>query len=208
MKEIAIYVEGGGDSVQQKAELRRGFDALFKAEKQAARAKGLDWRLVPGGGRGQAYDKFVNKIRNSTEESLVILLVDSEQQIDAETGVESTDSTARVSHLRQRDGWKFDGVEPTQIHLMVQCMETWIASDSDALAKFYGNGFRANQLPSCKNLEEEPKASVYDKLKRATRDTKKGEYAKNQARQQAARGNRTVEGGRALSAFQDFHGMA
>ena len=26
MKEIAIYVEGGGDTAQQKAELRNGFD--------------------------------------------------------------------------------------------------------------------------------------------------------------------------------------
>lgn len=39
MTAIAIYVEGGGDSTDQKGELRRGFDALFKAAKSRAREK-------------------------------------------------------------------------------------------------------------------------------------------------------------------------
>ena len=40
MTEIAIYVEGGGDTAQQKAELRNGFDELLNSQKQAARTNG------------------------------------------------------------------------------------------------------------------------------------------------------------------------
>jgi len=39
--EIAVYIEGGGNGKEQKAELRRGFDALFAEEKTK----------VAGGGR-------------------------------------------------------------------------------------------------------------------------------------------------------------
>ena len=41
MTEIAIYLEGGGDTAQQKAELRTGMDALLEPQKRAARVKGL-----------------------------------------------------------------------------------------------------------------------------------------------------------------------
>lgn len=60
MKGIAIYVEGGGDSAQQKAELRQGLDALLHEQKQAARDKRLGWKTIPGGGRQQTFDAFRN----------------------------------------------------------------------------------------------------------------------------------------------------
>lgn len=41
MSEIAIYVEGGGDSAQQKAELRQGFDSLLGRLKSRALEKGI-----------------------------------------------------------------------------------------------------------------------------------------------------------------------
>ncbi len=39
MKEIAIYVEGGGDTAQQRAELRNGLDQPLDGPKEAARAE-------------------------------------------------------------------------------------------------------------------------------------------------------------------------
>lgn len=38
LKDIVIYVEGGGDSAQQRAELRAGFDGLFNNVKTKAKA--------------------------------------------------------------------------------------------------------------------------------------------------------------------------
>ena len=178
MKAIAIYVEGGGDTAQQRAELRNGFDALLRAQKQAARAKRLGWKLVPSGGRDHAYHAFRNTIDNAREATLVILLVDSEEAVARESDNEAGDGMARIQHLRNCDGWRFDDAEAPQVHLMVQCMEAWIVADSEAVAAFYGTAFQDTALPKRSNLEDEPKPDVMAKLKKATAKTQKGEYAK------------------------------
>ncbi len=84
----------------------------------------------------------------------------------------------RKNHLIKRDGWDLAGVPAEVIHLMVQCMETWIVANPDALADFYGKGFHASSLPVRTNLEEEGKPDVYASLARATKKTSKGEYGK------------------------------
>jgi Domain of unknown function (DUF4276) len=178
MKEIAIYVEGGGDTAHQKAELRIGFDELLSVQKQSARNKRLGWKLVPSGSRNNACKAFTNAIRRANSKTLCVLLVDSEESIVVETK-ENPDLNAQIRkmHLSQRDGWNLDDAEPQQIHLMVQCMEAWIISDPDALARYYGKDFHPNSLPTRANLEEEPKSEVYGKLAKATKNTSKGEYS-------------------------------
>lgn len=178
VKEIAIYVEGGGDTAQQKAELRTGLDALLQQQKNAARAKRLGWKLVPSGDRRAAYDAFCAAVKRASEQTLAVLLVDSETAMNPETKDEAVDAEIRVKHLARQDGWRFDGVDPLCVHLMVQCMEAWIVADPEALETHYGKGFHGGKLPARLNLEEEPKSDLYAKLKNATRDTKKGEYAK------------------------------
>ena len=176
MTEIAIYVEGGGNTADQKAELRRGFDGLLENLKSRARVKRLGWRLVPSGGRKQTYDAFINALRNNSD-TLNILLVDSETVIQIHNFNNVQDAIIRVAHLTQQ-GWNLSTANSVAVHLMVQCMEAWIVSDADALEEFYGQKFIRNALPSRDNLEEEPKQDVYNKLARATRETQKGEYGK------------------------------
>ncbi len=190
MTEIAIYVEGGGDTAQQKAELRNGFDELLNSQKQAARSKRLKWKLVPSGGRDAAYKDFMNAVRQADGETLCVLLVDSEDElpVDLPKSVNESpedtiqrklaDALGRRNHLVNRDKWNLSGVPSEHIHLMVRCMEAWIVSDPDKLARHYGQGFHANSLPTRPNLEDEAKASLYDGLQKATRNTSKGEYAK------------------------------
>jgi hypothetical protein len=177
MTAIAIYVEGGGNTAVQKAELRQGLDGLLEEVKSKARAKRLRWKLVCAGGRQTAYDAFINALRTN-QDAINVLLVDSESPIAAESGDPVRDARERVAHLTARDGWNLAATPVERIHLMVQCMEAWIVADAEALAKYYGQGFVDNVLPARQNLEDEPKLDIYDKLARATRNTQKGEYGK------------------------------
>ena len=195
MKEIAIYLEGGGDTAQQRAELRNGFDRLLAAEKQVARNKRIGWKLVPSGSRNDTFRNFINAIENGDPGTLCVLLVDSEESIASELPIapdetpaakghrETQNATVRRDHLTQRDKWDFRDIPPDCVHLMVCCMETWIVADPERMAVFYGKYFHADKLPKRLNLEDEPKTSLYDKLARATQDTTKGAYsAKNNSK--------------------------
>jgi hypothetical protein len=179
MNSIALYVEGGGDSAQQKAELRQGLDALLKSQKQAAQNKRLGWKTIPCGGREQAFDAFCHALQTTGGDTLVILLVDAEAPVDPESQHdEMRNAQVRVRHLRQRDGWNLSNIDPKRIHLMVQCMEAWLVADPESLSAFYGKGFQLRRIPSRLNLEDEPKQDLQNKLKIATRKTQKGEYHK------------------------------
>jgi hypothetical protein len=177
--ELAIYAEGGGDTTHQKAELRVGLDGLLNNVKSKAREKRLGWKLVCAGGRQATYEAFINALHTNPG-TINVLLVDSETSIVAATDDTDQDAAVRVAHLTQCDQWDLSEAHPKRVHLMVQCMETWIVADMAALRRFYGQGFAPNSLPRRVNLEEEPKVDVYEKLVRATRATQKGEYSKIQ----------------------------
>lgn len=103
---------------------------------------------------------------------LVVLLVDSEGPVKP--------GRPPWVHLKEHDGWdQPTGASDDSIHLMVQCMESWLLADREALAAFYGQGFQASALPGNPNIETILKKDVYDALAAATRNTKtKGAYSK------------------------------
>ena len=168
MKGIAIYMEGGG-SGSGKYALRRGMDALLKPLKTIAQCKGVHWKLVACGGRDATFRMFRNA--TNSDDTIVVLLVDSEGPVPA--------STSPIEHLKQRDpSWKLQHMDGDAVHLMVQVMETWIVADVGALSKFYGRGFEPNRLPRRQILEEEPKDDLARALARATVATSRGSYHK------------------------------
>lgn len=166
---VRLYVEGGGDRNKAlQAECRRGFSEFFRKSGLEGRMP----RIVACGGRRQAYDSFRVE-QESEEDALQILLVDSEEAISAGGPWE---------HVRRRDGDQWarpaDASED-QLHLMVQAMEAWFYADRDALASFYGSGFRPGPLSSRAKVEEIPKGDLFSGLQRATRECgRKGEYSK------------------------------
>ena len=173
MVAVKVYVEGGGATRADQRLLKEGFGKLF-AKVLGARAKPA---VVLCGGRKQAFDEFQVALRRaSTTGDLCVLLVDSEGAI-----AEGVSSWQHVA-ARQGDQWQRpDGVGDHQLHLMVQMMEAWLVSDPDALADYYGQGFRVKTLPTRRNVEEIPKSELTTALVDATRGVKakgKNQYLK------------------------------
>ncbi len=168
MSSITIYMEGGGKGKENRAALRLGMDAFLQSHKEAARDKALHWKLVCCGPRDEAFKRFRNAV-NGKDATVFVLLVDAEGPVNQSIR----------DHLRSRDGWNLSFASEDTVHLMVQTMETWIVADSTALRKYYGQGFKVNQLPKTTNLETVPRADIELSLREATKGTQKGRYQKN-----------------------------
>ena len=118
-------------------------------------------RVVRGGPRDQTFHRFRTAIANPDPERVPLLLVDSEGPVQAGHSV--------WEHLQARDQWgKPDGLREDQAFLMVQLMETWFLADRAALKTHFDNQFKENALKQWPKLEDVPKATVLDSLKKAT----------------------------------------
>ena len=165
MVKVRIYMEGGGDNNPLRSECRQG---LSKFLEKAGLIKMP--RIKACGGRDAAYRDYCNALKRGDE---AILLVDSEGPIDS--GHQSGDfaNWRPWQHLKQRqgDGWdKPQRASDADCHLMVQTMESWFLADRQVLEGYYGQGFRANALPSANRpLEDVPKKNIQNGLDAATR---------------------------------------
>ncbi len=169
VKEIRIYIEGGGDYKETKRTLRQGFSECFKDLVNLAREHKVKWNIIACGSRNSAFDDFKTALRLHTA-AFNVLLVDSEAPVAI--------TTSPSQHLKNRDDWDFPPIEEKQIHFMVQMMEAWIVADVETLQKFYGQRFHANSIPKNKNVEQIAKTEIEAGLKTATQKTQKGEYHK------------------------------
>jgi Domain of unknown function (DUF4276) len=164
---VKIYVEGGGQSDYLKREFTRKFrELLIRA--------GLDGRLPeihPCGTRGKTFSSFCTAHSQAIEGTFCILLVDSEGPVPA--------NQRPRAYLKKRDRWDSPrNASDRQIHLMIQCVETWLLADIRSLKNFYGQGFKERGLPT-RNWEGLAKDDVFQKLKAATSKSKsKGPYNK------------------------------
>ncbi len=164
VREIRIYVEGGGDGKDQKAKLRESFSDFFY------KALGERIPIIPCGGRGHTYRDFQNALAGHPD-AFNILLVDSEGPVNSPPW--------QHLHNRPQDNWERPaGVMDEQCHLMVQMMEAWFVADIETLKEFYKQGFNPNPFPKNPNVEEISKELLEEALKTATQNTTKGEYRK------------------------------
>ena len=169
MNGIAIYLEGGGDGLDTKDALRRGMEAFLSQLREAAREKGMPWKLVACGSRTTAFNGW-DKGRSDARYPIRLLLVDAEGPV----------SHGFAEHLAtlQEDQWPISDSDEDRVHLMVQVMETWIIADAPALVCYYGKGFREEALPSKKPLEDVLKYDIRHALRNATKETHSGRYHK------------------------------
>lgn len=166
---VKIYVEGGGDTNALKRECRRGFSEFF-------RRSGLEGRMpkvVASGSRNSAFKDFCTALRSADSGQFIMLLVDSEDGLDAGAGL--------WEHVSKRDKWtRPELAGEDSLHLMVQCMESWIVADKDCLRAYYGQDFKPQRLPQRPEVERIAKADLYASLAGATQDCGKGAYSKGQ----------------------------
>ena len=164
---VTIFVEGGGDSQNTIRKCRAGFaDYISRVTKLRCKPN-----VFACGGRGDAFKDFKTALENAQRDDICVLLVDSEGPIQGADPVE---------HLRLRDHWEFPAdLNGHRVFLMVQATEAWFLADREALAKFYGNGFRQKALRgSADNVEQIPKDDLVPSLNGAAKDTSKKGYHK------------------------------
>lgn len=125
VKEVRIYIEGGGDGKNTKQLLRGGFSSFFKELVQVAQSKKIKWQIILCGSRNHAFRNFKNALEDHPN-AFVILLVDSEAPV----------KQSPWEHLKSRDNWDSPGVDDTHCYLMVQAMEAWLIADIDTLKRF------------------------------------------------------------------------
>ncbi len=77
MTGIAVYMEGGGDSTDSKATIRRGMAEFLREIRDRARSKKCHWRVVACGSRNAAQDAFKHAVAQNLA-TFNVLLVDSE----------------------------------------------------------------------------------------------------------------------------------
>ena len=154
---VRLYIEGGGDNRRLAAQFREGWANFF----EAAGLQGRMPRVVRGSSRRQTFERFATDIANQRAGIVPLLLVDSEAPVEVGRSV--------WEHLHRQDGWhKPAGGADDDAFLMVQIMETWFLADRDALRKYFGPRFAENVLKCWPDLENVPKATVLDALRRAT----------------------------------------
>lgn len=170
VKDIKLYVEGGGKGSQKNAtiKLQQGFDTFFKTLKEATRDKKISFRIIPSADTQTTYEDFMRSVENSPN-SFNLLLVDSDEEVNEEP---------RAFLQNKHKKWKLRNVKNEQCHLMVQIMESWFYADKEKLAEFYGKDFNQKKLSKHSNVEKIPKLDVENGLKEATKNTQKGEYHK------------------------------
>ncbi len=165
---VKLYVEGGGDANRLRTLCRQGFGSFFRK----AGLKGRMPRIVACGSRQKAFRDFRTALTETHAEGFIALLVDAEAPIG--------NNVDPRRHLEAHDKWKApERATKDQVHLMVQCMESWFLADQEALASYFGDGFKSGALPANPDTEQISKADVFAGLKSATRDCEsKGAYDK------------------------------
>lgn len=166
MKEIRIYIEGGGDA-NSKARMREAFSKFLAGPRDAARQRRASWTLILCGSRDDTFKAFQQGIKNYPNAG-VFMLVDAEQAV----------AGSPREHLDAREPWDLSSATDEQCQLMAQVMESWFLADPQALERYYGQHFGKKQIPTRENVEEIDKPAVFAALKAATGKTQKREYHK------------------------------
>ena len=170
---VKIYVEGGGLGHHSSlSKCRIAFGRFFE---RLLRGKGKV-SVIPCGGRAEAWRDFTIAHEKAEPRVHIILLVDSEGPVG--THVSPWD----FLRDNERDKWqKPPDAEDDQAHLMVQCMEAWFMADLETVVKYFSEHAKTTKQPKVsRDIEQIPKATIMDVLRKAARRFHKGKDTKMQ----------------------------
>ena len=156
-------MEGGGNKAAD-SHCRQAFHTLLEKAGFKERLP----RVIPCGGRDQAFDDFTTAL-NGHSSHYPILLVDSEDPV-AEANQLPDNPSGAWQHLASRHTDSLhrpDGALDDQAQLMVTAMETWLVADRSTLASYF-HGMKAGTLPPDVDLESRDRKDVLEKLENAT----------------------------------------
>ena len=152
-----VFLEGGGDTESLRRKCREAFRKLLINCGFSGRLP----QLRACGSRENAFKEFAVADAHSGRVDYVAMLIDSEAPV---ADVERT-----WDHLRRRDRWrKPSDATDDQVLFMVTSMETWIATDHEALRKRFPRDFNGKRLPEPNRIEVRHRNDVLTALKRAT----------------------------------------
>lgn len=158
---ITIYLEGGGHGGEGRRRLGRAMEVFLRKVTQRK------LRVFPLGGRSEVIRQFR---KHASTEEVRLLLVDSEQPVQAAT------PAGYARHLASEGGLL---PEPhDHLHLMIQCMESWLIADRDAWERLYGPD-AARALPGTCETDDLEKRDVLSAVQRALElGSRHGRYRK------------------------------
>ena len=167
---VRLYVEGGPKGAH--ADGLRSFRNGFKQHLLRLDSR-LDTLVVSTcGSTDETIRDYARALRENRPDCIVVLLVDSEAPVSAATP---------ARHLQAKpDSANVPAKARESVFLMVQCMESWLVTDPDALEKCFGRKLKRSVLPPNRDIEAVPKKDVLDALASAVKLTPSGSYHKIQ----------------------------
>lgn len=171
VKDVAIYFEGGGENRSTRDPLRLGLSEFLRDLRKRVREQRGKWRIIPCGGRQEAYNAFCDALENEPAMHNVLL-------VDSETA--PLDFEDPWTHLKSRQGDEWDqpdGADRTRCFLMVVTMESWLFTDTASAKKHFGKNFDDTALPKPEYVETTSKpalnAAIAKAMKSCNRTYKK-----------------------------------
>jgi hypothetical protein len=164
VKEIKVYVEGGGNTSKTQEQLRVGFNGFFRELKQLASANDCKLNFIPCGGNTETFRDFEIALK-SRNDAIKVLLVDSDGPVTQQP----------KKHLKIKN----PDVMDEQYHLMVQIMESWFIADINALYEFYKEELDEECLTVFEDVEDVEnidRKEIEMALRNATKGTSYGDY--------------------------------
>lgn len=147
----------------------RRFRGAFKRHLERLDPLLKNLEVVARGSTEHTIKSYVEGVRQFSPQCSVALLVDADGPVMG-TPAKHIEAKLNSAHAPAQ--------ARNNIFLMVQCMESWLIADANALASCFGNKLRPRALPQNPDIELVARRDVASALDDAVKGTPAGQYRK------------------------------